>query len=126
MGTGPTVGTVSIVDDDDAVRLAVASLVRSLGWQADVFASAEAFLAQARLDDTTCLISDVRMPGMSGTQMHGRLVELGYTIPTVFITAFPTPDLCAQVGKDGVLAVIEKPVEAQAMQHWLNVALSRG
>lgn len=121
MGTGRT---VSIVDDDDAVRLAVASLVRSLGWQADLFASAEAFFAHARLADTMCLISDVRMPGMSGTQMHDRLVALGYTIPTVFITAFPTPELCAKVGQDGVLAVIEKPVEAQAMQHWLNVALS--
>ena len=121
MGTGPT---VSIVDDDEAVRLAVASLVRSLGWQADLFASAEAFFAHARLADTTCLISDVRMPGMSGTQMHDRLVALGYTIPTVFITAFPTPDLCEKVGQDGVLAVIEKPVEAQAMKHWLNVALS--
>ncbi len=122
MGAGQT---VSIVDDDDAVRLAVASLVRSLGWHADLFASAEAFFAQARLDDTTCLISDVRMPGMSGPQMHDRLVQLGYTIPTVFITAFPTPDLCAHIGKHGVLAVIEKPVEAQAMEYWLNVALSR-
>lgn len=125
MGAGRTDRTVSIVDDDDAVRLAVASLVRSLGWQADLFVSAEAFFAHGRLSDMTCLISDVRMPGMSGTQMHDRLVELGYIIPTVFITAFPTPELCARVGKDGVLAVIEKPVEAHAMEHWLNVALSR-
>ena len=121
MGTGRT---VSIVDDDEAVRLAVASLVRSLGWRAELFESPEAFFARACLADTTCLISDVRMSGMSGTQMHDRLVQLGYTIPTVFVTAFPTPELCSKVGRDGVLAVIEKPVEAQTMEYWLNVALS--
>jgi FixJ family two-component response regulator len=122
MGTGRT---VCVVDDDEAVRLAVASLVRSLGWEADIFASAEAFLAQARLSETTCLISDVRMPGMPGTLMHERLLQLGYSIPTIFITAFATPELLSRVGRDNVLAVIEKPVEAHALAHWLNVALNR-
>ncbi|PMS17610.1 response regulator [Trinickia dabaoshanensis] len=122
MSTGRT---VSIVDDDEAVRLAVASLVRSMGWEADLFASAEQLLASPHLGDTTCLISDVRMPGMSGTVLHDRLVQLGYAIPTVFVTAFPTPELCAKVGTDGILAVIEKPVDAQAMAYWLNAALNR-
>jgi FixJ family two-component response regulator len=122
MGTGRT---VCIVDDDEAVRLAVASLVRSLGWEADLFASAEAFLSHAPLSETICLISDVRMPGMSGTLMHERLRQLGYSIPTIFITAFATPDLSARVGKDNVLAVIEKPADAQPLAHWLNVALNR-
>ncbi len=122
MGTGRI---ICIVDDDEAVRLAVASLVRSLGWAVELFASAEAFLAHARPGETICLISDVRMPGMSGTLMHERLLQLGYSIPTIFITAFATPDLSARVGRDNVLAVIEKPVEAQALAHWLNVALTQ-
>ncbi len=117
--------TVSIVDDDEAVRLAVASLVRSLGWQAYLFSSAEEFLASACLGQTTCLISDVRMGGMSGTVMHERLRQLGYATPTIFITAFPTPDLCARANSNGVLAVIEKPVDAPSLAHWLNVALNR-
>ncbi|CAB3666264.1 response regulator transcription factor [Trinickia soli] len=116
--------TISIVDDDEAVRLAVASLVRSIGWQARVFASAEEFLACADLADTICVISDERMSGMSGAAMNDRLVQLGYTIPTIFVTAFPTPGLCAKVGANGVLAVVEKPLDAQAMEHWLKVALS--
>lgn len=122
MGAGLT---VSIVDDDEAVRLAVASLVRSLGWAARLFASAEEFLASGDLNDTTCLISDERMSGMSGAAMHDRLVQLGYATPMIFVTAFPTPELCSKVGDHGVLAVIEKPFDAQTIEHWLNVALSR-
>ncbi|TAM51758.1 MAG: response regulator [Paraburkholderia sp.] len=121
MGAGRT---VSIVDDDEAVRLAVASLVRSLGWATQLFSSAEEFLASAHLSDTTCVISDERMSGMSGSAMHDRLVQLGYATPTIFVTAFPTPALCAKVGEHGVLAVIEKPFDAQTIEHWLNVALS--
>ncbi|RKP48198.1 response regulator transcription factor [Trinickia fusca] len=122
MGAGRT---VSIVDDDEAVRLAVASLVRSLGWKAQLFASAEEFLASAHLSDTTCLISDERMPTMTGTAMHDRLLRRGYAMPTIFVTAFPTPELCAKIGTNAVLAVVEKPVDAQTIEHWLNVALNR-
>jgi FixJ family two-component response regulator len=122
MGTGRT---VSIVDDDEAVRLAVVSLVRSLGWEARPFASAEEFLASTQIGDTTCLISDERMSGMSGGEMYDRLRQLGYSTPVIFITAFPSPALRAKMGADGVLAVIEKPFDARTIEHWLNVALSR-
>lgn len=122
MGAGRT---VSIVDDDEAVRLAVASLVRSLGWEARLFASAEEFLASAQIVDTTCVISDARMSGMSGSAMHDRLVQLGYTTPAIFITAFATPELNAKIGRNGVLAVIEKPFDARTLEHWLNVAAGR-
>ncbi|WP_206955900.1 response regulator [Trinickia acidisoli] len=122
MGAGRT---VSIVDDDEAVRLAVASLVRSLGWEARLFTSAEDYLASAHMGDATCLISDERMSGMSGTAMHDRLLQLGYATPTIFITAFPTPELCAKIGTNEVLAVIEKPFDARSIEHWLNVALNR-
>ncbi|MGN6667282.1 MAG: response regulator transcription factor [Trinickia sp.] len=119
MGAGRT---VSIVDDDEAVRLAVASLVRSLGWEAMLFASAEEFLASSRIGDATCVISDARMSGMSGSAMHDRLLQLGYTTPAIFITAFPTPELRAKIGRNGVLAVVEKPFDAHTIEHWLNVA----
>lgn len=120
MGAGRT---VSIVDDEEVVRLAVASLVRSLGWEATLFASAEEFLSSAHIGDTTCVISDACMPGISGSAMHDRLVQLGYTTPAIFITAFATPELRAKIGTKGILAVVEKPFDAQTIEHWLNVAL---
>ncbi|RDV00302.1 response regulator transcription factor [Trinickia dinghuensis] len=122
MGAGRT---VSIVDDDEAVRLAVASLVRSLGWEARLFASAEDFLASGQIGDTTCLISDDRMSGMPGAAMYDRLLQLGYATPVIFITAFPTPELRAKLGASGVLAVVEKPFDAHTIEHWLNVASRR-
>jgi FixJ family two-component response regulator len=114
---------VCIVDDDESVRMATASLVRSFGWQTRVFASAEAFLQSGDLGETSCLISDVRMPGMSGIEMHDQLLKLGYAPPTLFISAFPPVALHAKIQKHGVLAFLPKPVDAAAMAHWLNVAL---
>ncbi|WP_428979400.1 response regulator transcription factor [Cupriavidus oxalaticus] len=113
------------MDDDEAVRLATASLVRSLGRPTRMFASAEEFLASGHVAETSCLISDVMMPGMSGVAMHERVIALGYAPPTIFITAFPGPDLKAQALANGALAVLEKPVDAGAIAHWLSVALDQ-
>jgi FixJ family two-component response regulator len=78
---------VSIVDDDESVREAIKSLLRSVGLGADVFASAEEFLKSDRLKDTACLILDVRMPGMTGLELQERLASTEYKIPIIFITA---------------------------------------
>jgi FixJ family two-component response regulator len=110
---------VCIVDDDDAVRCATASLVRSLGWPARVFSCAEEFLQAADVDEATCLITDVRMTGMSGVEMHERLLELGCAPPTIFVTAYPTLDLEARILANGALAFLEKPVNATAIAHCL-------
>jgi hypothetical protein len=68
---------VSMVDDNEAVRIATAILIRSLGRQAQLFASAEEFLNYGQIKETACLVSDVQMPNMSGIEMHVRLLELG-------------------------------------------------
>ncbi|HEY1610188.1 MAG TPA: response regulator [Paraburkholderia sp.] len=112
---------VCIVDDDESVRVATASLVRSLGWQTRLFASAEEFLQFPQIGEAFLLISDVRMSGMSGIEMRDQLVKLGYALPTVFITAFPTAALEAKVHEPGVLAVLTKPVDADAVAHWLDL-----
>lgn len=117
--------TVSIVDDDESVRLATASLVRSLGRPARLFASAEEFLASGHIAETSFLISDVMMPGMSGIAMHDRILALGYAPPTIFITAFPGDDLKARAVANGALAVLDKPIDADAIAHWLSTALDR-
>ena len=119
----PSDQIVSIVDDEEAVRLATESLVRSFGRQTRLFASAEEFLQSGLLAVTACLISDVMMPGMSGVAMHERILSLGYTPPTIFITAFPTADLKARAVENGALAVLDKPVDPDAIAHWLSVAL---
>ena len=114
---------VSIVDDDKAVRLALGSLVRSLGWQARMFESAEEFLMSGEVANTSCLISDVRMPGMSGVEMHERLLAQGHAPATIFISAYPTPALHSKAASNGALALLQKPYQAAVLTHWLSVAL---
>jgi FixJ family two-component response regulator len=114
---------VSIVDDDEAVRFALSNLVRSLGWDTRVYESAENFLASGEVASTACLISDIRMSGMSGLEMHERLVAQGDAPPTIFISAYPTPSVQAKVAGNGALVLLEKPYSAAMIQHWLAVAL---
>ena len=116
---------ISIVDDDESVREATKGLVRSLGYGAVTFASAEEFLQSDHVAATSCLISDVMMPGMSGVEMHDQILALGYAPPTIFITAFPSAELRAKALANGALAVLNKPVDADAIGHWLSVALDR-
>ena len=72
---------ISIVDDEKSVREATKSLVRSLGYQASTFASADDFLKSEQVHDTSCLISDVQMPGLSGIDLQDRLIARGHCIP---------------------------------------------
>ncbi|KWN74471.1 response regulator receiver protein [Burkholderia ubonensis] len=114
---------VSIIDDDEALRLAMETLVRSFGRRTRLFASAEEFLQSGHIAETSCLISDIMMPGMSGVELYDRILALGYTPPTIFITAFPAAELKAKALANGVLAVLNKPVDPDAIAHWLSVAL---
>lgn len=116
---------VSIVDDEESVRLATSNLVRSLGWQTSLFASADEFLQFPTIGEVSLLISDVRMPGISGIEMHDQLLKRGYAPPTIFITAFPAAAVQAKVQTNGVLAILSKPVDAAAMEYWLNLALGK-
>src|SRR5260370_1391840 len=80
---------ISIVDDDESIRLALRSLVRSLGYVSNVFASAEEILESSYLNETSCLISDVRIPGMNGIKLQCRPKELNCRTPVILNTAFP-------------------------------------
>ncbi|CAN7625360.1 response regulator [Trinickia sp. LjRoot230] len=121
----PPVQTVSIIDDDEASRLATASLVRSLGWPTVLFESAEAYLAQQSTQSATsavetgCLISDVKMPGMSGVELHEYLLASGHAPPTILVTASRTEALNARVVANGALALLEKPIDARALEQCL-------
>ena len=115
-----TARIISIVDDDELVRKATSSLVRSLGWETFVFASAEAFLESTQIGEMTCLITDERMPGMSGTELHARLRERGLVLPVIFVTAYPTAALREKVMTSGALALLAKPVNPIAIAQCLE------
>ena len=114
---------ISIVDDDEAVRLALRSLVRSLGYASNVFASAEEFLESSYLNETSCLISDVQMPGMNGIELQCRLKRLDCRTPVILITAFPDERSRARALEAGAIGFMEKPFEGRAMIHLIETAL---
>jgi len=113
---------ISIVDDDEAVRLALRSLVRSLGYVSNVFASAEEFLESSHLNETSCLISDVQMPGMNGIELQNRLKILDRGTPVIFVTAFPDERIRARAFEAGI-GFLEKPFEGRVMIQLIEMAL---
>jgi FixJ family two-component response regulator len=116
---------ISIVDDDNMVRRAIESLVTTLGSRACTFPSAEAFLQSPLLTETSCLISDVQMPGISGVQLLERLADLGLSIPTIIITAYPDDSVRARVLSSGAVCFLLKPFDAQSLIECLDDALNR-
>jgi FixJ family two-component response regulator len=114
---------ISIVDDDEAVRLALRSLVRSLGYVSNVFASAEEFLQSSHRDETACLISDIQMPGMNGIELQNRLKILDCSTPVIFVTAFPDERNRARALEAGAIGFLEKPFEGRAMIKLIETAL---
>jgi FixJ family two-component response regulator len=115
---------ISIVDDDSVVREAIESLVTSLGFLTCTFPSAEAFLQSPLVVETSCLISDVQMPDISGVELQGRLGDLGLSIPTIFITAYPDDAVRTQVIATGAVCFLHKPFEAQSLIECIDNALS--
>ena len=83
------VPVVSIIDYDASIRVATNRLVRSLGYIAHTFSSADEFLRSSHVNDTSCVIADVQMPGMSGVELQSLLLAQGRRMPIIFITAFP-------------------------------------
>lgn len=114
---------ISIIDDDESVRTATASLVRSLGFETSTFDSAEAFLSSPRLRDADCVISDVQMPGMSGIDLQARLRSLGNGIPMIFITAFPEERVRRKAMSAGAIGFLSKPFEGREMVEAIELAL---
>jgi FixJ family two-component response regulator len=115
---------VSIVDDDESVRESLRGLIRSIGLGVQTFASAEDFARSAQLEQTDCLILDVRMPGMSGLDLQRELVASERDIPIIFITAHGSDDgTRARALRDGAVAYLIKPFSEDALLKAVNVAL---
>ena len=102
---------ISVVDDDEAMREALRLLMKSLGYTAEAFASAEDFLSSRQIPGTSCLIADVQMPGMTGLELYHHLVAAGKTIPTILITAYPDDSMRERALGDGVVCYLSKPFD---------------
>jgi FixJ family two-component response regulator len=114
---------ISIVDDDESIREATKGLVRSLGYQAATFASAEEFLQSDNLGNTDCLIADVQMPGLSGIDLQHSLIARGVQMPTIFITAFPEEGTRTQAMTAGAVGYLGKPFSEESLLKCLDSAL---
>jgi FixJ family two-component response regulator len=115
---------VSVVDDDESVRESLPDLVRELGYSAQAFSSAEAFLASDYVDQTRCLILDVSMPpGMSGPDLQRELSRRGRTIPIIFITAQGDETIRPRLLEQGAIECLIKPFSDTALLEAVNSAL---
>ena len=114
---------IAVVDDDEAVREAVAGLLKSFGYSAVAFARAEDFLNSDRRHQTACLIADVQMPGMTGPDLYSRLVAAGNPIPTILITAYPDQKVRSRALNSGVRCYLSKPFLEKDLMACIESAL---
>jgi FixJ family two-component response regulator len=114
---------VSIVDDDVVVGDATKALLRSHGYSAAAFVSAEDFLSSGRVGETSCLVTDVRMPGMSGFDLQRRLIAEGYDIPIIFMTALPEESIEEEALAAGAYGFLKKPYHEQYLISCVEAAL---
>ena len=114
---------IAIVDDDEAVREATQRLVRSLGYHASTFASADEFLKSEQVHDTSCLITDLQMPGLSGIDLQDRLIARGHRIPIIFITGHPDENVRIRAMKAGAIGFLSKPYNHDHLLGYLEKAL---
>ncbi len=114
---------VSIVDDDASVREALEGLLRSVDLPVVSFPSAEAFLAAGQARTTTCLILDLRMPGLDGRGLQQRLIRAGHTIPTVILTGHGDDDARARAVREGAVAFLVKPFDGEVLVRVVEAAV---
>ena len=120
----PVASLISVVEDDQFFRESMRRLMRSLGYDVAGFPSAADFLASSRLAETACLIADVHMPAMTGLELYEHLVEAGYAIPTILVTAYPDDVDRSRALNDGVVCYLRKPVDEEHLMRCLRNTLS--
>jgi FixJ family two-component response regulator len=116
---------ICVIDDDPAVRIATASLLRSADFTVETFASAEAFLRRPRVEAPACLVLDVGLSGMSGLELQRTLTEAKRPIPIIFITAQDDPSVAVRALQAGAVAFLRKPFHARDLFDALEEAIAR-
>jgi FixJ family two-component response regulator len=117
------VSVIAIVDDDEFVCESAKASVESLGYEAFAFSSAEDFLQSDHLHTTSCLITDVQMPGQSGLDLLDHLTRQGFHIPAVVVSAFLDEKNCTRALKAGALGCLPKPYREESLIEYLEMAL---
>lgn len=116
---------VAVVDDDQSAREAIVELVRALGYEARGFASARDFLLSVDRRNSACLITDMRMPRMSGLQLHRELTATGVSIPTILVSAHEDDVMRIRMLDAGLLFYLSKPLDPEELLRCLHVATRR-
>jgi FixJ family two-component response regulator len=120
-----TLSVISVIDDDASVRTATNNLLSSHGYLIQTFVSADDFLQSDRLDDSACVIADVQMPAMSGLDLLTHMRVKGYTVPLIFITAFPDENVRSKALKAGAIGFLAKPFAGPVLIDCIETALNR-
>lgn len=115
---------VAIIDDDESVRSATASLLRSFGYNVRTFSEARSFLADPERDQTCCIITDIQMPSMTGIELQQELLAQNVDIPMIFVTGFPNELSKKTVRGYGAKGFFAKPFQAQELVDCLEDVLS--
>ena len=115
--------SIAIIDDDDDVRESTRQLLRSRGYLTLAFASAEDFLKSHEVIQVACVITDIRMPGMSGVALQSHLLNQGKSVPMIFVTAFPERKLMDQVLAAGARGFLVKPYAEASLLDCIETAL---
>lgn len=119
----PKLISVVVVDDDESVRRTTKLLIESFGYRASIFESAEAFLKSGQLNDTSCLVVDVQMPGMNGLQLQRHLTAEGWSIPIIFISGYGNKESRRQAMLAGAVAFLDKPFNDEQLLESLRSAV---
>lgn len=114
---------VAVVDDEEAVRRALARLIRSLGFEAEVYPSGEEFLASLTARRPDCVVLDLHMPKVSGFDVQARMAEAGVDVPTIVITGHDSPETRARALKGGASAYLRKPLDEQTLMEAIHHAV---
>jgi FixJ family two-component response regulator len=121
----PITGNIAIVDDDEPLREALGSVLKAAGFSTAAFSSAEDFLGSADWQSTGCVLLDVRLPGMSGVELHRHLVDAHSDIPVIFVTAHGDAALREVVLNAGASAFLNKPVRSDVLLREIRTAAAK-
>jgi len=116
---------IAIVDDDPSAREGLSSLIRSAGFQVEIFASAQEFLARPGAKVPSCLVLDLQLPGLSGLDLQKRMAEVGLEIPIVFLTGHGNIPASVQAMKAGAVEFLTKPFDERKLLHAIQEAIER-
>lgn len=125
MATAQSEAVVFVVDDDASIRAAVKSLLKSVGLRAETYSSTEEFIGATRSDQASCLVLDVRLPGMSGLDFQADLQKRGIRIPIIFITAHGDIPMTSRAMKAGAVEFLPKPFQKRELLDAIHQALER-